>query len=117
MGVGWTQELPSQFMENFCLDKPTLMGMARHVETGAPLPDELFDKLKAAKTFRAASAMLRQLHFATVDLELHARYPAAAHGDASIFDVDRRVAKRTTARHAAPPPPPMPHATARGADG
>lgn len=70
------------------------MGLARHVETGEPLPEELYQKLKAAKTFRAASMMLRQLHFAQVDLELHSRFVPGAAETAS--DVNARVALRTT---------------------
>lgn len=70
------------------------MQLARHVDTGAPLPDELFEKLKAAKTFRAASMMLRQLHFAQVDLELHSTYVAG--GKENANDVNARVALRTT---------------------
>ena len=94
-GVEWDAvELPSQFMENFCYHKPTLLGMTKHVDTGAQLPDDLFDKLVAAKNYRAGTAMLRQLHFACVDLELHARF-VPGQGE-SVFDVDRRVAKKTT---------------------
>ncbi len=94
-GVEWDAvELPSQFMENWCTHKPTLLGMSRHVQTGAPLPHELFDKVKAAKTFRAASMMLRQLSFARLDLELHARFDPA--GAATVFDVQRRLAPLTS---------------------
>jgi oligopeptidase A len=67
-------ELPSQFMENWCYHRPTLLSFARHHQTGAPLPVDLFDKVAAARTFRAGSQFLRQLHFATLDLELHARF-------------------------------------------
>jgi oligopeptidase A len=87
-------ELPSQFMENWCYHRPTLVGFARHWQTGAALPEALFEKLRAARTFRAGSLMLRQLHFGVVDLELHHRFdPDAAE---SPFDVERRIAQRTT---------------------
>ncbi|MBI1948081.1 MAG: M3 family metallopeptidase [Deltaproteobacteria bacterium] len=94
-GIEWDAvELPSQFMENWCTHKPTLLGMSRHVQTGATLPHELFEKVKAAKTFRAASMMLRQLSFARLDLELHARFDPA--GKESVFDVQRRLAPATS---------------------
>ena len=87
-------ELPSQFMENWCYHRETLLGLSRHVDTGEPLPDELFEKLRAARTFRAGSDMLRQLYFAFLDLELHQRW--SPEGGESVFDVQRRVAARTT---------------------
>jgi len=87
-------ELPSQFMENWCYHRETLLGLSRHVDTGEPLPDELFEKLVAARTFRAGSDMLRQLYFAFLDLELHQRW--SPEGGESVFDVQRRVAARTT---------------------
>ncbi len=65
-------ELPSQFMENWCLHQPTLTGLARHYQTGAVLPQAFIEKLRAAKTYRAGSATLRQLYFARTDLVLHA---------------------------------------------
>jgi oligopeptidase A len=73
-GVEWDAvELPSQFMENWCFDERVVERMSAHVDTGASLPTELLDKVKRAKTFRAASVMLRQLFFASLDLELHTR--------------------------------------------
>ena len=86
-------ELPSQFMENWCYHKPTLAGLSSHVETGAPLPDELFDKVTAARTFRAGSDMLRQLYYASLDLELHHRFDPS--GEESPFEVQQRIAERT----------------------
>ncbi len=78
-GVEWDAvELPSQFMENWCYDRATLMGMARHWETGAPLPESEFAKLLAARTFMGGSATLRQVHFALVDLRLHSQWRADA---------------------------------------
>ena len=67
-------ELASQFMENWCYDKSTIMAMARHWQTGVPLPEAEFRKISAARTFMAGMAMLRQLSFAQGDLELHARW-------------------------------------------
>ncbi|MCR9097929.1 MAG: M3 family metallopeptidase [bacterium] len=87
-------ELPSQFMENWCYHRATLIGLSGHFETGEPLPDALFEKIEAARTFRAGSAMLRQLYFATMDMKLH-REDLAASGQ-RIFDVQRDVAEKTT---------------------
>jgi oligopeptidase A len=67
-------ELPSQFMENWCYHRPTLLAFARHFQTGEALPAELFEKISAARTYRAGSQFLRQLHFATLDLALHAGF-------------------------------------------
>jgi len=87
-------ELPSQFMENWCYHRDTLVGLSSHVDTGAPLPDELFEKIRAARTYRAGSDMLRQLYFALTDLELHHRYEPG--GASSPFGVQRRIARATT---------------------
>ena len=67
-------ELPSQFMENWCLDRTTLNKMARHWQTGEPLPDEEYAKLRLNRTFNAGLATLRQVHFALTDLRLHSRW-------------------------------------------
>jgi len=87
-------ELPSQFMENWCYHRDTLMGMSGHVDTGEPLPEELYQKLLAARHYRSGSAMLRQLYFGFMDMELHARYDPR--GDETVFDVQRRIAAKTT---------------------
>ncbi len=58
-------------MENFCWQKQALVLFAKHVDTGAALPDELFDKMVAAKNFQSALQMLRQLEFALFDIVLH----------------------------------------------
>ncbi len=87
-------ELPSQFMENWCYDRTTLMGMARHYQTGEPLPEEYFQRLVAARTYMSGSAMLRQLHFSLVDLELHHRYQPGTGSSAS--EVRSRIAETTT---------------------
>lgn len=74
-GVEWDAvELPSQFLENWCYDRHTLAKLAKHHATGQPLPDELYDRLVAARNYRAGSLSARQLHFAILDLELHSTY-------------------------------------------
>ncbi len=100
-GVEWDAvELPSQFMENWCYHRPTLLGMAIHYQTGEVLPDELFEKICNARTYRAASNMLRQLQLGMTDMALHASFDPA--GDESIFDVHAEIAKKTS------PMPPLP---------
>ncbi|MFM8525934.1 MAG: M3 family metallopeptidase [Cyanobacteriota bacterium] len=87
-------ELPSQFMENWCYDRKTLMGMARHWQSGEPLPEADYRKLLATRTFLAASATLRQVHLALTDLRLHSRWTPG--GDQSPEDIRREVARTTT---------------------
>ncbi len=87
-------ELPSQFMENWCYHEPTLRGLTRHYLTGEPLPLPLFQRVLAARAFRAGSDMLRQLLFALTDLALHHGYEPGQ--GLSPFDVYRDVASRTS---------------------
>jgi oligopeptidase A len=87
-------ELPSQFMENWCYDRPTLFGMAKHYQTGETLPEEYYQKLVAAKNYMSGSAMLRQLHFGLLDMELHANYQPG--GAETPNDVRDRLAKTST---------------------
>ncbi|XP_047334183.1 probable cytosolic oligopeptidase A [Impatiens glandulifera] len=93
-GIEWDAvELPSQFMENWCYHRDTLMGIAKHYESGETLPHDIYLKLLAARTYRAGSLSLRQLRFASVDLELHSKYVPG--GSETVYDVDQRVSKKT----------------------
>lgn len=94
-------ELPSQFMENWCYDTKTLYSFAKHYETGEPLPEELFKKLKAAKNFQAGLQMLRQLFFGSMDMFLHSKN-YDPYGPLSPFQVQHDLAKK----YAAIPPLP-----------
>ena len=87
-------ELPSQFMENWCYDRPTLFGMAKHYETGETLPEKYYQKLVAAKNYMSGSSMLRQLHFGMLDMELHSNYEPG--GAETPNDVRNRLAETTT---------------------
>lgn len=74
-GVPWDAvELPSQFMENWCWEKQALNLFASHYETGEPLPDSLFQRMRQAKNFHSAMGMVRQLEFALFDFKLHLTY-------------------------------------------
>ncbi|KAL5072767.1 hypothetical protein RYX36_011751 [Vicia faba] len=85
-------ELPSQFMENWCYHKETLMGIAKHFETGEALPEEVYLKLVAARTYCAGSQGLQQLNIATVDLDVHTKYDPG--GPESIHDFYHRISKK-----------------------
>lgn len=71
-GVAWDAvELPSQFLENWCWQREALDFISGHVDTDQALPDELLQKMLAAKNFQSAMQMLRQIEFSLFDLRLY----------------------------------------------
>ena len=74
-GVAWDAvELPSQFMENWCWEREALDLFACHYQTGAPLPQDLYERMQAARNFQSAMQMVRQLEFALFDFRMHRDY-------------------------------------------
>jgi oligopeptidase A len=92
-GVEWDAvELPSQFMENFCWEWDVLQQLSGHVDSGKPLPRELFDKMTAAKNFQSGLMTLRQIEFALFDMRLHGEPGAEADVQKVLDEVRAEVA-------------------------
>ena len=93
-GVEWDAvELPSQFMENYCWEWSVVQEMTAHVDTGQPLPRELFDKMLAAKNFQSGMQSVRQIEFSLFDLLLHSDFdPAGDRVLDLLAEVRREVA-------------------------
>ena len=66
-------ELPSQFMENFAIEKDFLRTFAFHYQTGEPLPDELIRRIVRSRNFMAATACLRQVSFGLLDMAYYTK--------------------------------------------
>ena len=95
-GVEWDAvELPSQFMENFCWEWDVVKHMTGHVDTGEPLPRDLFEKMLAAKNFQAGMQTVRQIEFALFDMHLHHDLPPRK----TALDLLREIRQRVAVVH------------------
>jgi len=72
-------------MENWCWERPSLDLFARDYRDGSTLPEDLFTKMKRARTFRAANAQMRQLGFGVLDMALHLDYSKDRDGDVLTY--------------------------------
>jgi len=94
-GVAWDAvELPSQFMENYAWHPDVLSRISSHHQTGAPLPAQTQERLRATRSFHAGLQMMRQLEFALFDFRLHAEYSPERGGRVRevLQEVRRQVA-------------------------
>lgn len=92
-GVAWDAvELPSQFMENWCWQSEALGFISGHYQSGEPLPEDMLEKLLAARNYHSAMAMLRQLEFSLFDFTLHSQDPTKLGVQQILDDVRKEVA-------------------------
>ena len=91
-GVEWDAvELPSQFMENFCWEWEVLQQMTAHVDTGLPLPRDLYNKMLSAKNFQNGLTTMRQLVFSLTDWRLHSQFDAQTAQGQAVLDLAREI--------------------------
>lgn len=97
-GVAWDAvELPSQFLENWCWEKSAIPLISAHYETGEALPDDMLEKMLAAKNFQSGMQMVRQVEFSLFDLRIHAQYDDQKNNQVqSILDEVRQQVAVTT---------------------
>ncbi|MFQ3248717.1 MAG: oligopeptidase A [Glaciecola sp.] len=92
-GVAWDAvELPSQFLENWCWQPEALSFISGHFETGEALPNELLEKMLAAKNYQSAMQMLRQLEFSLFDFTLHQQSTAEKSVQQVLDEIRQEVA-------------------------
>lgn len=85
-------ELPSQFMENYSIEKDFLNTFASHYETGEPIPQDLLDRITASRNFNVAYACMRQVSFGLLDMAFYTMTDAF---QTNLFDFERQAWSRT----------------------
>ncbi len=99
-GVEWDGvEFPSQFLENFAYEKEVLDTFALHYKSGEALSDEMIEKLKNAKNFQSAMAMVRQLEFSMFDMKIHMKLNSADDVQKILDEVRQEVSVVRTPRY------------------
>ncbi|MCB1762038.1 MAG: oligopeptidase A [Gammaproteobacteria bacterium] len=92
-GVAWDAvELPSQFMENWCWEREALDLISGHVDSGEPIPEQLYHKMRAAKNFQSGMQMVRQLEFSLFDFRIHQEYDPDLGG--RVYEILQQVRAR-----------------------
>ncbi|GAB4393396.1 MAG: oligopeptidase A [Gammaproteobacteria bacterium] len=92
-GVAWDAvELPSQFFENWCWELPALKLIAQHYETHVQLPNDLYQRMLAARNFQSALQMLRQMEFSLFDFKIHWQYHPNISVQTILNEVRREIA-------------------------
>lgn len=86
-------ELPSQFMENYAIEKDFLATFAFHYKTGEPMPDELIDRIISSRNFMVATACMRQLSLGLIDM---AYYTLKKEFNDDIFSFEKKACEKTT---------------------
>ncbi|HEX7045202.1 MAG TPA: M3 family metallopeptidase, partial [Burkholderiales bacterium] len=85
-GVAWDAvELPSQFMENWCWERAALDLISGHYRTGEPIPEAMYQRMRAARNFQSGMQFVRQLEFALFDMRLHSDFDPD--GERTVQDV------------------------------
>lgn len=92
-GVPWDAvELPSQFLENWCWEEEALSFISGHYQTEEPLPNDLLDRMLAARDYQSAMQMVRQLEFSLFDFLLHQQDGENVDVQALLDEVRKEVA-------------------------